>query len=269
MNFDQPQLPTPNFADALWDGCAFAVCCGGVSGYDQDTKETAADSLSGIRGELTGSVSGTIGIEDMGRVIGSGLSDDEIDWDDPNDYWDIPSNTGFSAAVLCRPIDASPSGDKIWMGKRAATGTAFHGWYLGMEQSGPKWECEYSDGFSIDLESTTTPSVNRTDLVGVTLDRGAVGGDMRLFINGAEENQRNTTTSVGNNNEPMRFMGGNSTDEADGWVGMGAFWKTPLAAQGHADLHVDPYRMWKPYGKDFMWAGLLSQSAFQTYFLCF
>lgn len=264
----KPVRPTPNRAHPLWRGCLFAVASGWNKGWRENDGATTFEDQTRQRGILQGSRPGTHKVIDAGRALADGVSGDTINWAAPLGRYDTLTNRGFTIAMLTRPDNADPGSDAIFFAKRANTSGGTSGWHLGIQSGSNVWECEYSDGFEVSLQGTTAASNSRTDLVACTFDRAALGGLMKIYINGILENTRNTTTAVGNTTQPIRLFGG-STASGEGSNTMAAFWDRPQPATAIARLHTDPYIMWKPLNKDFMFGPGALESTYNTYFNVF
>lgn len=238
------ERPTPRRALSLWRGCLFAIAAGWNRGWNETGGQTTYDDQTGTKGVLQGSRAGTHIINDEGRALASGVSDDAIRWQGLTGRWAIGATQGFSAAVLTRPKNIPGASDVVVFSKRAGIANIDGGWSLGIENSSTVWECEISDGATeIQVQATTVPITTRSDMIVVTYDRQ----NARIFVNNRLENTVAATISVSNAEIDINLFNTDVTDtQYGGAANMAALWNRPLSRQEISMLQTDPYRMWRP-----------------------
>lgn len=254
--------PVPNFADPLWRGCKFASTVGSIGGHRQIANPAGdIDEVTGARSRIftTGGFTPN-GVNWQRWTCGRGFdngdgatSNNPQGWDgNAGAYYDVPTDSGFTAACLIRP-DVQNVDPTIPFFKRRSQpyGAAQPGWDMhGM--AGGLYQVAYSDGGANNRQrqSTTVQDAtgHRVDLVIMRILNEAPNTRMQLYVNGVRE--ANTTfafTAMGNPaGEDIKILGYGPLNELfSGWVPFAAMWGRPLADGELNRLYSDPFVMWR------------------------
>ena len=235
--------PVLNRGRSLVRGCLFAMAPGWHKGV-QNPDIVEEDNIRRKKGQAQGSIGGIYGVNNMGRFMGSGTSNDAILWTDPNNYYDIIA--AISVAVLFNFDTAPPGADITLFARRNRTRNG-SGWSMNIT-SAPRIRATWENGAT---EQVLTQSgfltAGPNPFFFVWTHPGGTSGTSRLWVDGKIDNTVAVTRAVGNNNEPVAMFNSSSVGDSDldANIGMAAFWKRELTRSEIAQLSSDPYIMWK------------------------
>ena len=263
--FSKPSVPQPEWGHYLWRKCLFAAPHGWQRGHDASTKETTRDDANKVRGEIDGSVPGTIVFDLPGWSAASGNSLDLQKWADSS-FYDFP-HAGMSMFTLFRMLNDEGNNAYVF-GRGTGLGAGSQGWGLRSGQLAGAYIFRLSDGATLDgigVGSYTEPDTWKGIGVTMSVDLDVVGYfNAARTGSGVAVNPANTC----NPNDTVKIFGDDTgnNDQIDGQMSMSAFWSIELSQKMMADLAVDPFVMWKAQHVDVHLGDIIAfADGYQTY----
>lgn len=274
-----PVRPVLQKNHPLANGLVFSCCFGWVKGFRaNENEDLAMDDRTKRRGDIQGSKAGTFGVNQAGRQINGGVSDDRSQWENGpnNQLGDI--DTVFGTVMMVFQPDRDDAGTEAGIfSKRANGNPASEGWSINTDLSnGTDYEFEYSDGVSnADSNSDTNAPLNmRYPQILAGRFKGTNDADefVDLWMDGR---RRGIQTTVDPTGTPTNFLdvevfGYQSQDGLFGEANMGAVYNRLMPVSAVQQHMVDPYDMWRSreHRRFFEGPGGIV-GAYQTYFLAF
>ncbi len=247
-----PALPVPNRADSLWRGCQFAVNCGWDKGFRQVSgPESTPETLSKRRGNVDGSLAGTVGLDVGGRNLNTGASDDGIEYDQGPAGQYEPNNGNCALFWLGSIETPTEFGNNFLVGTKTNTGNQDG---IALTQNNDVWRFEISNGATeLEIDGNTLPvSDQRYRVCG---NYAREGPDGQLWVDGIREATSTTVKVAGDGDGSMQLFWYKSTSGPNQdrvTANVALMWNRPLAQSEIQRLYVDPYRMWRPLHREFM-----------------
>jgi hypothetical protein len=263
----KPELAAPNRANSLWRRCLHAYLAGWDRGFVSGGLQTAARE-DGFR--TAGTWQGTplatdYAAIDAGRILRIvGTAGTRLNWPDTGNRFDI-SNSRMSIAIVVRPGEVPGVGVSSFIYSKAAS-FVDNGWifFTALQGGNHKWYWHAAGaGGGPAAISTTIPSVGRTDVIVGTYDQV----NLKIYVNGALEAVTANVAAVVNNNADVSIsQTGDITTHIRCDVGMCAMWDRVLSDAEIARINSDPYSMWRPAHKDFMFGpGMVPASGYRQH----
>lgn len=250
--FRKPWRPTIQRGHPLVRRLLYAVAAGWNRGFEAANGLTDRDDITMARGDILGSTGVTFDIRQMGTCARSGGSPNSILWSAaPTTKYDL-ANEHYSAFVLGFGTK-TPNSNAFIFARRLGFALGEVGWCFAVLPAGTV-TLRQSNGVGID--SATFASglmLNMAQLFAMTYD--PVADDLLVFMNGFLDGSNLAAPNApGNPAIGISLFGaGDDSDKMDTYmISAAALWEIKLPPRAMANLQIDPYAMWKPAHREFM-----------------
>jgi hypothetical protein len=248
------RLPFLNKADPLARKLLYAV----IPGYQKGNANGSAgmDIVTKARGTIE-SVGNNYKVNLLGRAITPGTGLGIVRWPD-NSKYDI--SYSFTVVTACVPRVTPVTSVGLFAKRQNLAGTG-DGWSLELT-SGNRFGGSTCDGVTEDQLFGDNVNLNTQYVVAYMVQRR--GNRHAIYENGVRTGEAANTVVASNTSYTVSLFGtqGISVGNAlDAEINVALLYRIAMPRSGISMLNTDPYRMFKPLHKDFMFGPGASPSA--------